>query len=166
MKKLMLLLCLVVVFTGCKPFSPGIKEDINNQNGKIDELRNNQNGVMTDILKLQQKADVNARDIENMQQGLINKNDSHENTGIQILSGDGALLLVFVITCVSLYFIFHYRGRAITNEKVASILATQVAGRNDVELENDIFLASLNAGVQENLYTMMVKAKQDQGSGD
>jgi len=163
MKKVILLFCFLAVFTGCNPFSPKINEKINNQEGKIDEIRNNQNGVMTDIMKLQQKAEVNARDIENMQQGIVNKNE--ENTGIQILNGDGALLLVFVITCVSLFFIFHYRGKAVTSEKMANLLVQQVAERKDDELENNIFLASLHAGVQENLYNMMLKAKRDQGNG-
>lgn len=166
MKKFVLLAICAVFLTGCgkfSPLSPNLKQQLHNQNGQIEELKNNQNGLMLDIGKLKQITDINARDIENYQQGLLNMKNSHDNSGVQILQGDGALIVVFALGTIAMLLIYHYRSKAIQHEKTASILAQQIANYGDEDLDNKVFMSALNSDVEENIYHLMVKCQADSG---
>lgn len=148
---------IALVSVGCariSPLSPELENKINNQDGKIDDIRNNQNGVMMDLLKLKNEQEIVARDIHNMQQGLINKNN--KNSGVQIFQGDGGLVVGFSIVVIGIILVLHYRSQAKKNQKVAEILAQQVALYDDVSLDNGIFLAAMNTEVEEDVYHLMV----------
>jgi len=132
-----------------------LRNDIDNQNGQIEDIKNNQNGVMLDLLNLRNEQSVQARDIENVQQGLINKS----NSGIQILQGDGALVMIFALATVGMLLIYHYKTKAFKNEKTAEILAQQIAMYDDVTLDDDVFVAAMNTDVEADIYHLMVKSQ-------
>jgi hypothetical protein len=155
------LLCLV---TGCmdiSPLRPELDQRIDNQNGKIDDIKNNQNGVMLELMKLQNKQEIMARDIGNLQTGLINS--SNQNSGVQILQGDGGLIFVFALGTIALLLIYHYRSKYRESDKAANLLAQQVTHYNDIELENEVFLAALNSDVEEKVYHLMVNHQMNRG---
>src|ERR1017187_2132004 len=99
MKKLISLIIsgiLIISSMGCgnlsprDNFSPKLQEDINNTNGKIDRIENNQNSIHGEIEK------------------LLSFNKT--NNGIQILQGDGALILVFSLCTIGIIFIYLYQS--------------------------------------------------------
>ena len=100
------LILTLLFFSGCG-FSP--RNRLNNQDGQIDELKNNQNGLMSEIGGLKQQSEITDSQLKEVQQGYLNiqnKLSSNENSGVQILQGDGALFLVFatIVICSILYF--------------------------------------------------------------
>ena len=160
MKGILALAFILLTFTGCaniSPFSPELRNDIDNQNGQIEDIKNNQNGFMLDLLNLRNEQSVQARDIENVQQGLINK--TNKNSGIQILQGDGALVMIFALATVGMLLIYHYKTKAVRNEKTAEILAQQIAMYDDVTLDDDVFVAAMNTDVEADIYHLMVKSQ-------
>ena len=69
MKKIAAIALLCVLFTGCgSPFANKQRQEIDNQNGKIDDIANNTNGIMLDLLKLKNEQQILQRDVENFQQ--------------------------------------------------------------------------------------------------
>ena len=46
------------------------------------------------------------------------------------------------------------------SEKMADILAQQVASYDDINLDNEIFMAAMNTEVEEDIYHLMVKHQQ------
>lgn len=165
MKRILLIALLALgTVSGCArldPLSPELKQELDNRDGQIEDIRNNQNGLMLELGKIRQQNDINARDIANFQQGLINRNN--ENNGVQILQGDGALVMVFAIAVVAMLLIYHYRTQAVKNKKTAEILAQQIAGYNDIMLDDSVFMAAMNTEVEKDVYDLMIKCqKQEQ----
>lgn len=158
MKKLLLFaFCLSFFSIGCaeiSPLSPQLDQKIDNQDGQIDDIRNNQNGFMAEIMKLRTEQEIMAKEIGNLQQGLIN--NSNQNSGIQILQGDGGLIMIFAVVIIGMLLLYHYRSKFKESEKAANIIAQQVANYNDIDLENEIFLAAMNSEVEEKVYKLMV----------
>ena len=162
MKRILLVLSILFLsISGCgrfDPLSPKLEQKIDNQNGKIDELKNNQNGVSLELMKLRQQTDLNARDIDNFQQGAVNlRGASNDNTGFQLIQGDGALMLIFGLGVIGMFFVYHYRTEALKNSKTANILAQQIAAHDDVNLDEKVFTAAMNSDVEEHVYQLMVK---------
>lgn len=159
------ILAILLFFTGCadiSPLSPKLDQKIDNQDGKIEDIRNNQNGLMLELGKLRNQTDVNARDIGNMQQGLINQ--SNQNSGVQILQGEGPLILVFALGTIGMLLIYHYRTKAVKNEKVVELLSDQIALYDDVNLDNNIFAAAMDKNIEEAVYHSMVKSQDKTGT--
>lgn len=155
-----LFLCLSLVGCGNKisPLSPEMKQSIDNQNGKIDDIRNNQNGVMLELGKLRQQQDINARDIHNAQQGVINLRGA-ENSGVQIFSGDGGLILAFFLVISAGFGIYYYRNRAVKSEAATEIMAQQIVAHEDSALDEKVFLSALGTKAEEAVYHSMVRSK-------
>lgn len=149
-----------MIISGCSarfsPLSPELNQRLNNQNGKIEELKNNQNGIINEIGKIRNENELNARDIRDAQQGLINMK-GNENSGIQILQGDGALVMVFSICVIGMMLIFYYRSKFVKAEKTSDILAQQIALHDDLDLNNKVFMAAINTDVEDNIYHTIVK---------
>lgn len=164
MKNAILVLCFLVSLTGCNlsPLSPRMDQKLENQNGQIEDIKNNQNGLMLEIGKLRQESEINARDIENAQQGILNLKGSNYS-GLTVLSGDGGLLLVFSLAVISILLIYHYRTRAVKSEKSAEILAQQIALYDDVSLDDNVFMSALNTNVEREVYHLMVKSQAAAG---
>lgn len=160
MKQLLLAMTLfgLLAFPGCgriDPLSPRLENEISNQNGKIDDIQNNQNGVLLEFGKLKNDQNIMAEKINNMQQGLVNKNN--ENTGVQIFQGDGGLIAAFAIAVFLILIIYHYKTRADRKQKIAEILAQEITLYNDLALENEVFAAAMNTDVEEDIYKLIVK---------
>jgi len=145
-KSLIAFLLLLMVVPGCSmsPFSPKSQQKINNGNGKIDEIKSNQNGIIAELGKLKQDFDLVNSKLKEVQSGLLNINSAisrNENSGVQILQGDGSLILVFSILILGV--MIWYRERAVRSEKSLSIIAAQVAKYNIAELNEDIIKSAV-----------------------
>lgn len=149
-----------VLFTGCgknlSPFNPELKQQLNNSQGQIEELKNNQNGIQLEMGKIRSQSEINARDIHDAQQGILNIKGS-QNSGIQLFSGDGGTVMFIALLATAILFIYHYRDKAIKAEKTAQILAQSVAMYNDKELIDKVHLAALNTSVENDVYHLMLK---------
>jgi TolA-binding protein len=67
MKKNIFLGLFLIICVGCgriSPISPELDQRLNNTDGKIDEIRNNQNGLMLELGKINQQQEIIGRDIE------------------------------------------------------------------------------------------------------
>ncbi|MHA1948705.1 MAG: hypothetical protein ACW99G_03065 [Candidatus Thorarchaeota archaeon] len=159
--KWILVACLLLFTTGCNisPLSPELRNDIDNQQGEIDEIKNNQNGFMLDFMKFKNEQDQHARDVENQIQGMFNSS----NSGVQILQGDGALILIFGIATMAMLFVYHYKTQAGKSQKAAEIMAQQIAIFDDGNLDNSVFLSAMDTDAEEDIYRMMVKAQSYTG---
>ena len=154
MKKFIAPLLIALLFlSGCSgnlsPLSPNSKKKIQNQNGKIEELKDNQNSVAAEIGKLRNETQVTAEKINSFQQqqGMLNK----ENSGIQILQGDGALIALIVLTTLGMVLVYYYRTEALKAKKVNDILAHQIVQANNLDLEDQVFLAGMHSDVEPDL---------------
>jgi outer membrane murein-binding lipoprotein Lpp len=160
-------LCLVlslVAFSGCSasPFSPKNQQRINNSNGKLDEIKSNQNGIMAEVGKIKQDFNLMNSQLREVQSGLLNINTAlsrNENNGIQILQGDGSLMLVFAMFLVGAAL--WYRLRAVRSETNLSIIAKEVAKFNIVELNDDIMKSAIKAGHGKQVFNILSKSVQD-----
>lgn len=160
MNKILLILIILVSMTGCaniSPFKPKFRQDIDNQNGKIDELKTNQNGIMLDLLKLKNEQQITQRDVQNFQQGLVNLEKRNENSGVQIFQGDGGLAIGGMLAGLAIYLIYLYRSRALAGEKTATVLAQQIAQYNDPYLTEEVFKAAMYSPVEGDIYKLMTK---------
>ena len=158
----MLLMLAVITLSGCmaakdnlSPFSPRakMKQQMSNQNGKIGELETLNNAMKSEIGNVKSQAEIHARDIQAMQQGTLNKT----NTGVQILSGDGVLIVLMVLGSLALFFIFHYRNQSEKNKKTAEILAQQIRHYDNPEMADRVCMAALNTEVEQDVYHLMFK---------
>jgi predicted PurR-regulated permease PerM len=134
LKNFVLTCFFLILFSGCGNLSPRNKQNINNPNG---DVQNNQQGFLLEVGKLKQEVDIIGSRLKEVQEGLININAAlsrNENSGIQILQGDGALFLVF--SCVALVFIFYYKNRE--NEKLLKTVTNKIAEINDENLTNKV----------------------------
>jgi TolA-binding protein len=151
-----------LAFSGCAridPLSPNLRQELQNQNGKIEELKNNQNGLMLELGKIRNQNEMNAKEIQDAQQGLLNIKGM-QNSGIQFFSGDGGLIVFLGLVMMSFLFIYHYRTRAVKSEKTAEVLAQQITLRDDPDLEDNVFLSVLNTDLEAEVYQVMVKAQE------
>jgi hypothetical protein len=146
------ILLITIFLAGCQvnPLSPKLNNRINNSQGEIDDIKNNQNGLMADLLNLKGKLDVVAKEIENIQNGYINKNN--RNYGIQIFHGDGGAIIGFSLLCFLLYLIYNYRLQAIKYKKTSEIIGEEVKKLKDLDLENRIFMMAISNHVEKNTY--------------
>ena len=159
MKYILLALCLAFALPGCSPLSP--RQEIDNQNGIIEDLQNNQNGLMLEILKQKQQLEVQAEEIGLLQQG--NFNNANNNSGVQIFSGSGGLIFAFSLAGLGLMFLIYYRNKAVRHEAAAQVLADEITSRNDIDLENSVFLEAMNKKVEKEVYVLMVKGQTKAG---
>ena len=153
----------MILLSGCakiSPLSPNLNNKINNQ-GEIDQIKNNQNGLMADLLNLKSKLDIVAGDIENLQQGYINKNN--RNYGIQVFHGDGGLIVGFGLLSFLGFLVYNYRTKALKYKKTAEIIGEEVKKLKNLDIENKIFMSALNNNVEKNTYEVLnpqVKSKR------
>jgi len=165
MKQIFSLALITMLFTtGCaniSPLSPKNNSPINNQNGEIDEISNNQNGVMAEIGKLKQAVELQNSQLKEVQNGLLNLNMSisrNENSGVQILQGDGSLILIFSLGVIGM-ILYWYRDRAIKSEKSAKIIACEVAKFNNPELNDNILRSAIHKNSESHVYQLLTKSK-------
>jgi TolA-binding protein len=163
MRKILLgTLCLVLI--GCGNLSPRLEpkleQQIDNQNGKIGQLENNQNGIKNDMLNLRQQSEIQNSRLDKVQQGIANLQSNTSYNGIQILSGPGGLFLGFIGMIIIAYIAIRYRKEAILNYKTADMLAEKVAKSDNLELKAQIFEAAIDSDVEQRVYQLIKKHQQ------
>ena len=157
-----IMLALTLAIAGCgnrdnlSPFSPRaqMKQQLQNQNGKIGELETLNNAQKNEIGKLQSEAEVHARDIAAMQQGTLNR----ANSGVQVLSGDGILVVVVVLGTLGIAlagFAIYYHNQAAKSQKAAAILARHIT--YDPALEDSVCRAALRTDVTNEVCSLLVQ---------
>ena len=137
--------------------SPQIQEHIDNQNGKIGEIENIQNGFKNEIFKLQQGAEIIDSELDKVQQGMLNIQSNNENSGVQIFSGPGGLALASFGIFASILASMYYRKTAKINEEAADVMAEQIAKSEDAELEEQVLLSALGTKAEEKVYNLITK---------
>lgn len=161
MKTIKIVCCLAgILLSGCSvsPFSPKNQQRINN-NGKIDEIKSNQNGLMLEFMKLKQDLGILNSQLKEVQNGLVNMNNAisrNENSGIQILQGDGSLILVFSILIFG--GMLWYRSKALKSEKNLDIIVKQVVKYNLAELNDEIIKCAIKEGKGKDIVGILSKA--------
>jgi len=138
-------LCLGI--SGCGNLSPRLdpelKQQIDNQNGRIEEIESNQNSIKNEL--------------ESVQDGLINLSNQNSNSGLQILSGSGGLFLGLVGVLAIFVVMMHYRQKAVTAEKAADIMAENIVNTDDPDLNENVFKAAMYTDAEEKVYTLVKK---------
>lgn len=158
--KFLMIAMLTLFSSGCANFNPRNQPKIENQNGKIEDIRNNQNGVMAEIGKLRQEMSVQNSKLKEIQNGLVNINAAvsrNENTGVQIIQGDGALIFVFSLIVIAM-LMFWYRDRAVKSEKTSEIMAKEIAKFNDPALNESVLKAAIDAKRGLHVYNLIKKS--------
>lgn len=140
--------CIIATFllmlSGCAKisprdnFNPKMEQKINNQNGRIDSIENNQNAIRAEIDRI----------------SLINK--ENHNNGVQILQGDGAYIVIFGLVTIGIICYYFYRV-AENYRKTAEILATEIRESNDNELKMRCFKAAQHTEVEDKIYALVQK---------
>ena len=157
MKTLTSLLIVLVLFSGCTNFNP--KSRINNSNGKINDINNNQNGMMLELGKLKQDAEILNSKLKEIQNGLVNLNmavSRNENTGVQILQGDGSLFFIF--SCIALICIFYFKNK--DNEDTIKIFAEKIMESPDENLQESVVDAAMAKNKGEKVLSLLKKASK------
>lgn len=153
------LLAFLATFGGCANVNPRNNTPIKNSNGQIEDIKNNQNGVMAEVGKLRQENSLLNSRLEDVQQGLVNLNASlsrNDNSGIQILQGDGALIMIFSLSVIGM-MLFWYRDRAVKSEKAAEVMALEIAKINDPVLNDNVLKSAMNKKCETHVYKMLTK---------
>jgi len=164
MKRILVILSALLMLgvTGCANLNPRINDKIDNQQGRIDEIRNNQNGLMLELGKLKNDAQISNSQLKEVQQGMLNLNAAisrNENSGVQILQGDGALIMVFGLGVIGM-LLYWYRDRAVKSEKAVDIITKEVARLNDPVLNDNILKAAMHTSSEEHIYHLLVRHNQ------
>lgn len=160
MKKFFLALVAVVclgVLPGCGNLSPRQDQEIDNQNGRIGNLENMANSMKAEIGKLQTQTEINGSNIGQMQQGLANVQTNYENSGVQILSGPGGLIVSILGILGAVVLVLHYRRVAKVQEKSADLMAQSIVERQDPQLEDNVFRACMHTETEENVLNLIKK---------
>lgn len=156
MKKIFIVLTFLSLFlTGCGNLSPRHDQKIDNSDGKIEEMKSNQSGIMSEINALKQRADIQDSKLDKIQQGMFNWQSNHENTGVQILSGSGGLIFGIIGVLIVGVIALHYRSVAKMQEQTANILAQSISQLNDETLNNAVYQKAINTAVEENVLKVM-----------
>lgn len=149
--KIILATGLLFMATGCGNLSPRInpelQEQIDNQNGKIEEIEHMQNSMKNEMLNNQQRL---SGEFEDFQQGLINAQ------GINILSGPAGLAICFGGLLVVLT-IWYYREQAKQNERALNIMADAIKQHEDDELESEIVKMAINSPAERVIFQKLCK---------
>jgi peptidoglycan hydrolase CwlO-like protein len=161
MKTIRFLCLFLILISGCakfSPFSPTNRQRINNQ-GNIEDIRSNQSGIMAEIGKLKQDAQILDSQLKEIQSGLVNISaaiSKNENNGIQILQGDGALIFVFSI--ITLGMVIFYRSRAVQSEQNLKILAKEITKINDPRINDQILKIAIEKGTESSMLKTLKKS--------
>lgn len=152
-------LAALVILSGCGNLSPRHEQRIDNTNGKIDEIKSNQNGLMAEIGNLKNQTEIQNSQLDRIQQGMLNMQSNNENSGVQILSGPGGIVVALVAVIGSIVLVLHYRSQAKLHEKTANILTERIVNRDDPDLEEAVFQSAMYTNVEENVLSLIKKHK-------
>jgi hypothetical protein len=114
---------------------------------------------MAEIGKMRQDIAYSNSKLKEIQTGLLNINAAvsrNENTGIQLIQGDGALIFVFAIIVIGM-FMYYYRDRAIKSEKTTDMMAREIARYNDPLLNDSVLKSAIETGQAREVYALIKK---------
>jgi hypothetical protein len=157
MRNFIFLTISLIVFSGCADISPRLSSPLSNS-GKIDEVKSNQNGIIAEVGKLKQGLELQNSQLKDVQQGILNLNaaiSKNENSGVQILQGDGALIMIFSIVTIGM--LLYYKNKSDNSQKVCNILAKEVASINDPILNEKILRSAVSSKKGKDVYNMLKK---------
>ena len=145
---------LILFVSGCNfsPLSPSNRQNIKG-NGEIGDIKNNQQGFMAELMNLKSRMDVMAQEIENMQNGLINQNN--KNNGVQILQGDGGLVVGISSVAMLAIVALAYRMKAEKYKKTAEIFGTQIKKMGDSRIEEAVLVGALANKVEAEAFGIL-----------
>jgi predicted PurR-regulated permease PerM len=159
MKKYILILFLFIFLSGCGSLSPRQDQKIDNSNGKIDEIKNNQGGIISEIGNLKNQQEIQNSKLERIQQGLLNIQNSYQNTGVQIFSGPGGLIVAILgFFCLTIV-ILHYKQKSDKYKETCNILTESLVNLHNPILEEKIFQAVMYTNSEDIVLELMNKAK-------
>jgi hypothetical protein len=97
--------------------------------------------------------DVLARDVENLQSGLINSNN--RNFGVQIFQGEGGLAAGVVIVVALASLAVSYKLRGDRYKKTAEIFGQQVKNFGDDSVTEKVYAAAIAEKVERDVYRIL-----------
>lgn len=157
----------LVLGTGCAKINPRLDpkldQKIDNQNGKIRDIENFQNGIKSDINGIKQNAEISNSKLDHVQNGIANLNtqvsqtNQNQNSGLQILSGNGGLLVGLFGMGIMFFVLMGYRRTAQMNEKIADILAQKLVTQGNPELQEEVFKAAMYTEVEKPMLHLVKK---------
>lgn len=155
MKNIFLFAMLLATVAGCNfsPFSPSNKNGIRNNSGEIGDIKNNQNGIMAEIMSLKSRMDIMARDIENMQSGLINHNN--KNNGVQIFQGEGGLAVGLSLAVILALVAANYKLKSDKYRKTAELFGDQIKRMKNPGIEDRIMLEALGKKLESETFKIL-----------
>ena len=156
---LLLLVAMMCILPGCGNLSPRQQQRINNQDGKIGEVDTLDNSLKAEIGNLKTQNEMLNNKIGQMQQGMVNLQSSTDNSGVQILSGPGGLIVTILALLSGTILALHYRSIAVVQKKSSEILAQTIVAHNDDALEDKVFQAAMFTGAEANILGLMKKHK-------
>jgi hypothetical protein len=123
MKYLNFFLISTLFVSGCANgnFSPRLRQN-NNSN---EQVNNNQNGFLLELGKIRKETEILGSKLKEIQEGLVNLNaaiSKNDNSGVQILQGDGALIFIFSL-CV-LLIVFYYKNK--NSQEISKVLTKKM----------------------------------------
>jgi hypothetical protein len=137
-----------------------MQEKLNNQGGKIEEQDKIIQGLKLELLKLQNRNEISDSQLEKILQGLANFQTNNENSGVQILSGSGGLIVAMVflvIAGVVTVTAFYYRAEYVKHEKAANIMAERIVSQDNQEFTDSVFQAALHSDVEDKVLELIGK---------
>lgn len=147
-----------ITIAGCGNLSPRNQQDQKPDNsGKIGEMEQMANSLKSEIGKLQAQADIQNSKLSELQQGIANFQDNNKNTGIQILSGTGGLVVAIVAVVALGTLVFYYRYEYDKQNKISNILAEKIILSQNESLKDSVFQAALYTDIEENVLNLMKK---------
>lgn len=154
-KKITCLAIIALLVSGCNfsPLSPSNRNGIRNNSGEIGDIKNNQNGIMAEIMSLKSRMDVMARDIENIQSGFINHNN--KNSGVQIFQGDGGLAVGLSMVVLLAIVAMNYKIKSDKYRKTAELFGNKIKAMNDLRMQEEIMLDALGKKVESETFKIL-----------
>ena len=162
------ILFMAILLTGCGNLSPRINPEldqkINNQNGKIGEIENNQNSIKNDLFNLRSQSEIHDSQLREVQQGYLNLqrfiSSENTNSGIQILSGPGGIMIYFITICI-IFVLFmtlmYYKSLADKNIKISNLLTDKIIQSKDFNLHENVLKAASYTEVEKDVYKLFYK---------
>ncbi len=114
---------------------------------------------MTEIGKLRQEANINGSTLKDVQQGVLNVSNrlsSNENSGIQVLSGDGGLILIFSVICISM-LLYYFYSVAEKQKKVSAMLADHIRNYGNPDLHRNLIASASYTDVEKEVYELLYR---------
>lgn len=145
---------LLASVSGCNfsPLSPTNRPNIRN-NGDVGDIKNNQQGLMVELMNLKNRMDVMAQEIENIQNGFINHNN--KNSGIQIFQGDGGLIAGLSSIGILAIVALAYKLKSDKYKKTAELFGKQIKNMNNDGLERSVLASALANKVEMEAFRIL-----------